>query len=98
MSVGSFRIRLFGLAALACALASAGAAGCRKPAFGRLTVAEVAARRAEARVYLFDNNGHARFVRSHLPGAKWLDPDHMAASDLPADKTATLIFYCHNEH
>jgi 3-mercaptopyruvate sulfurtransferase SseA len=65
----------------------------------KLTVDQVAARIAahDGKTYIFDDNPKERWVKGHVPGAKWLDEDHVTAADLPADKTATLIFYCHNE-
>jgi hypothetical protein len=64
-----------------------------------LTVDEVASRLAanDGTTYVFDNNPKDRFVQSHVPGAKWLDYDRVTAADLPADKGATLIFYCASE-
>jgi hypothetical protein len=67
-------------------------------AFGQLTVQEVAAKQKEKNVFIFDNNQEARFKKSHVPSARWLNPFNLQASDLPADKSATLIFYCANEH
>jgi rhodanese-related sulfurtransferase len=59
-----------------------------------LTVSEVAARLGQPGFFVFDNNGHGRWQRSHVPGAKNLNPHLFQASDLPSDKTATLVFYC----
>jgi hypothetical protein len=66
--------------------------------FGKLTVQQVSARLKEKNFFVFDNNNNDRFVKSHVPGAKWLNPYAVQASDLPADKTATLVFYCASEH
>jgi hypothetical protein len=66
--------------------------------FGRLSVQEVSSRLKEKSFFVFDNNGHERFQKGHVPGAKWVNPYAMEAKDLPADKTATLVFYCANEH
>jgi hypothetical protein len=79
--------------ALVPAVALAGGEG-----FGSLTPQEVAAKLKQKNVYVFDNNDQSVFKASHLPHAKWLHPSEYAASELPADKNATLIFYCHNEH
>ncbi|MGD0530541.1 MAG: rhodanese-like domain-containing protein [Polyangiaceae bacterium] len=84
-----------GLAALAaCSKASAPASELRA-----LTVDEVAARIAanDGKTFIYDNNPQDRFVKSHVPGAKWLEYDRIAATDLPADKGATLVFYCASE-
>ena len=59
-----------------------------------LTVSEVAARLGQPGFFVFDNNGESRWKRSHVPGAKNLNPHLFEASDLPSDKTATLVFYC----
>jgi rhodanese-related sulfurtransferase len=66
--------------------------------FGELTVQEVAQRRSQPNVYVFDNNTPERFKRGHVPGAKWVSASRVSESDLPADKSATLIFYCANPH
>ena len=65
---------------------------------GSLTVDEVAAKLGQKNNYVFDNNSKDRWTRGHVPGARWVDPGTVSLSDLPADKTATLIFYCANEH
>jgi hypothetical protein len=64
-----------------------------------LTVDEVAALVAahDGKTFVFDNNDKERWVRSHVPGAKWLDYDNVTAADLPADKGARLVFYCASE-
>jgi hypothetical protein len=43
---------------------------------------------------VFDNNSEARWKRSHVPGAVNLNPYAFEADALPADKSATLVFYC----
>ena len=59
-----------------------------------LTVAEVAARLGEPGFHVFDNNSRGRWARGHVPGAKNLHAYGYEASELPADKAATLVFYC----
>lgn len=59
-----------------------------------LTVAEVAARLGQPDFFVFDNNGNARWKRSHVPGAKNLNAYNYDAGELPPDKAATLVFYC----
>ena len=66
--------------------------------FGSLTPQEVAAKLKQKNVYVFDNNDPAVYKDAHVPGARWLHPSEYDAKSLPADKNATLIFYCHNEH
>jgi rhodanese-related sulfurtransferase len=59
-----------------------------------LTVTEVAEKLGTPGFHVFDNNGTGRWKRGHVPGAKNLNPHLYVESDLPADKTATLVFYC----
>ncbi len=59
-----------------------------------LSVAEVAARLGQPGFHVFDNNGPARWRRSHVPGAKNLNAYQFDVSELPPDKAATLVFYC----
>jgi hypothetical protein len=66
--------------------------------FGRLTPQQVHAKLGQKNVYVFDNNAKDAFTAHHLPGATWLDPSSYDPKALPADKSATLIFYCMNEH
>lgn len=76
-----------------------GAAAARPSAgFGELTVDQVAERIGKPGVHLFDNNPRENWVKGHLPTATWVDYNTMTTADLPADKQATLIFYCANEH
>lgn len=65
--------------------------------FKALTPPEVFAKLKQKNVYVVDNNDHDDFLAAHVPGARWLDPSSYDAKSLPADKNATLIFYCHNE-
>jgi len=66
--------------------------------FGELTVAQVAARLKEKNFYVFDCNDEGTFAAGHVPGAKFCHYDQLSEKDLPADKKATLVFYCANEH
>ena len=72
-------------------------------AFGRLSIDQLEAKMADAKagklaLFIYDNNNKDRFEQGHIPGARWVDSDNVQASDLPQDKTATLVFYCANEH
>lgn len=89
---------------VAAALALAGLTGCSRASspsaeLHALTVDEVAARVAanDSKTFIYDNNPRDRYAKSHVPGAHWLDYDKVTASDLPADKGATLVFYCASE-
>jgi hypothetical protein len=64
-----------------------------------LTVDEVSARIAlhDGKTFIYDDNPQDRYAKGHLPGAKWLSSSEPTAADLPADKTATLVFYCASE-
>jgi rhodanese-like protein len=66
--------------------------------FGEMTPQDVLAKLKQKNVYVFDNNDQGRWKQSHLPGAKWLNPMDYDAKELPADKNATLIFYCASPH
>ncbi|MEO8552726.1 MAG: rhodanese-like domain-containing protein [Kofleriaceae bacterium] len=59
-----------------------------------LTIEQVAARLGQPDFFVFDNNGHGRWARGHVPGAKHLNGYNYDASELPADQSATLVFYC----
>lgn len=80
-----------------------GEQGASAEAFGRLNVDEVEAKLKEAKegklaFFVFDNNAKSVYDKGHVPGAKWVDHENVKAADLPADKEATLVFYCANEH
>lgn len=54
-------------------------------------------RRVEARgVTVIDVNPRQSWQKAHVPGALHLDPLAFAATDLPADHRAPLVFYCSN--
>jgi rhodanese-related sulfurtransferase len=59
-----------------------------------LSIDEVARRLGTPDFHVFDNNSRGRWKRSHVPGAVWIDPYEITAEMLPADKQATLVFYC----
>jgi rhodanese-related sulfurtransferase len=63
-------------------------------AIPELTVSDVAARLGQPGFHVYDNNGPARWKRSHVPGAKNLSPHDYDRSELPDDTDATLVFYC----
>ena len=91
----------FLLAGIAIALVSWSNTGNAAPSkeLNRLTVEQVATRLAakDGKTFIYDNNPKESWTAGHVPGAKWLDDEKVTAADLPADKGATLIFYCHNE-
>lgn len=61
-----------------------------------ITTEELAKLVAEKKAFIFDVNSPERFAKGHIPGAKRVGKD-LAAADLPADKAATLVFYCAGE-
>jgi hypothetical protein len=87
------RFAQLGLALIA--LAGAAHAG---EGFGELTVDQVQAKLKQKDVYVYDCNDPGTFQTAHVPGAKLLDYTTATEKDFPADKKATLIFYCMNEH
>ena len=46
---------------------------------------------------IFDANSRETFDANHVPGATWVDYDAVTQEQLPADRSATLVFYCANE-
>jgi len=64
--------------------------------FGHLTVDQVERRLGKPGVLVVDGNGDETYHEAHVPGARRLYSKTMTAADLPPDKDATLIFYCHN--
>ena len=50
----------------------------------------------ERRVAVFDVNARARWAAAHVPGARHLDPENFAGTELPAERDRPLVFYCSN--
>lgn len=96
-------IRSLGVAAAALLLSSgliaaAGESeGKESEPFKRLTVEEVGQRLADPGVHIYDGNHDEVYLEGHLPGAVHLFSKNIKEGVLPADKGATLIFYCRNE-
>jgi len=59
-----------------------------------LSIAEVAVRLGQPGFHVFDNNGRSRWARGHVPTATNLNAHAYERGDLPADLSATLVFYC----
>ncbi|MGX5817827.1 rhodanese-like domain-containing protein [Chitinophaga lutea] len=55
---------------------------------------EVMTRLGQPGFVMVDNTPLSSFRRHHLPGALHLDPGDYGASDLPGNKTDTIVFYC----
>jgi rhodanese-related sulfurtransferase len=47
-------------------------------------------------VTVVDVNSPQSWVKAHVPGALNLDPADYKDSDLPADRSSSLVFYCSN--
>jgi len=47
-------------------------------------------------VTVIDVNSPGSWAQAHVPGAVSLDPAAFEASELPADRSAPLVFYCSN--
>ena len=62
----------------------------------RLSVDEVEQRLAEPGFFVFDANWRSLWRKGHVPGARHVAYDAFGPEELPADKQATLLFYCHN--
>ena len=66
------------------------------PAPTPLTVEEVAAKleTADGRTFVFDTDGKELYAAGHVPSAIWIGYGDVPSGALPADKNASLIFYC----
>jgi rhodanese-related sulfurtransferase len=67
------------------------------PMIVELKTEELAKIVAEKKAAIFDVNPAERYAKGHVPGATNLAFDKIEAKDLPADKTAQLVFYCASE-
>lgn len=63
----------------------------------RFTVEEVERMLGRPGVFVFDANPRELYASKHVPGARWVQWDAVTAEVLPADRDATVIFYCANE-
>ena len=68
------------------------------PMTTQLTVDEVAARleTADGNTFVFDTDGKELYAAGHVPSAIWIGYGDVPLGALPADKNASLIFYCLN--
>jgi len=66
--------------------------------FGELTPDQVLNLISKHEADVFDNNDEKTFAKGHVPTAKWVSFKDVTASDLPADKSRKLVFYCANTH
>jgi len=90
--------RRSGLIVFSGAMLILGLGACKSDNLKTMTVDQVAARVAakDGHTFVYDDNPQDRYAKGHVPGATWLQHEPTQA-DLPADKGATLIFYCASE-
>ena len=88
------------VAVFACSKADSGPQGEPKAAdLKKLTVDEVAAKidAKDGKTFIFDANTKDSWIKGHVPTAKWIDDDNVTAAQLPSEKSALMVFYCHDE-
>jgi rhodanese-related sulfurtransferase len=59
-----------------------------------ISCGEVMALLQQEQITVIDVNDRTRWLAARVPSARNLDPAAFVANELPADKNATLIFYC----
>ena len=82
------------LSVSACRSAFLEANPARRSAPRVLTLDEVQAKLGQPGVYVYDANPRELYEQKHVPGARWIQWDHVTARDLPPSRDATLVFYC----
>lgn len=50
----------------------------------------------DEQIFVFDVNSRSSWTQARVPGAVNLEPVAYKDADLPADKNASLVFYCSN--
>lgn len=78
--------------------ASSARADTKSEGFGELTLDQVSSLVSKHEADVFDNNDQDTYARGHVPTAKWVSFKDVKATDLPADKSRKLVFYCANTH
>lgn len=91
-----------GLSAVLAPALVVGALACTKsPELKSMTVDQVAAlvttHGKDGTAFFFDDNPKEVYTAGHIPGAHWVAADEPTQAELPADKKATLVFYCASE-
>ncbi|MFN3202765.1 MAG: rhodanese-like domain-containing protein [Bradymonadia bacterium] len=61
-----------------------------------MTTAQLEEAMSAKKVTVVDTNNAEKFAKAHIPGATHVPYDQVSASTLPADKNASLVFYCAN--
>jgi len=89
------RIQITSLFLVAATYCSAQAGGASFPSVTDVTPEEVLTMLKD-NVFLADVNEEFTYTDAHLPGAKLLVYDAIAADQLPADKAQPIVFYCYS--
>jgi len=66
--------------------------------FKRMSIKEVEKMLGQPNVFIYDGNSDETHEKGHVPGAVNLYSGNIKEGVLPADKDATLIFYCQNTY
>jgi hypothetical protein len=83
-----------GLAALLAGVACAAENG--PEPFREISVDDVASRLGQPGFHVLDANGPEKYAKAHVPGARQIHFKQFTEADLPADREASLVFYCAN--
>jgi len=66
--------------------------------FKRMSIKGVDKILGQPNVFIYDGNSQETYEEGHVPGAVNLHSSDIKEGVLPADRNATLIFYCQNTH
>jgi len=64
--------------------------------FPTISTEELAKGIKDKSLFVVDNNRPDVFKKNHIPSAVWMNPSELDAKLLPANKNASLVFYCKN--
>lgn len=64
--------------------------------FKRLSIKQVEKLLGKPGVHIYDGNSEETYAKNHVPGAVNLHSSDIKEGVLPADRGATLVFYCQN--
>jgi rhodanese-related sulfurtransferase len=64
--------------------------------FKRLSIKQVETLLGKPNVHIYDGNSEETYAKNHVPGAVNLHSSDIKEGVLPADRGATLVFYCQN--
>jgi len=87
---------LLAFIALSPAAAVAGSKADEPEPFKRMSIKHVGKMLGRPNVHIYDGNSAETYEKGHVPGAVNLYSRDIKEGVLPADKDATLIFYCQN--